>query len=228
MQGEYWVRLIAIATDYDATLASDSHVVPETLRALQRAQATGRTLILITGRELDSLQSVFPSLNLFDLVVAENGALLYQPATNRERVLCKSAPNGLLSELRRLGIKPLSAGRCIIATTQPHEAIVEKTIRNLKLQWNIIMNRESVMVLPRGVNKGTGLEAALADLGISPDKVMGIGDAENDHAFLRLCGLSVAVANAIPALKKEVQLVTKAEKGAGVEEAIAHLLSIDP
>ena len=221
------MKLIAIATDFDATLATEGRVFPETLAALQRAQASGRTLILITGRELQSLQDVFPALDIFDLVVAENGALLYQPATNRERLLCKSAPNGLLTELRRRGVKPLSAGRCVVATTVPHEATVEKTIRDLKLRWNVIMNRESIMLLPHGINKGTGFAAALADLGLTAEAVMGIGDAENDHDFLRMCGLSVAVANAIPALKKEVQLVTKGERGAGVVEAIEHLLATD-
>lgn len=221
------MKLIAIATDFDATLATEGHVFPETLAALKQAQASGRTLILITGRELQSLQDVFPSLDMFDLVVAENGALLYQPATNRERLLCKSAPNGLLTELRRRGVQPLSVGRCIIATIIPHETTVEKTIRDLKLPWGVIMNRESVMVLPNGINKGTGFAAALADLGLSAKAVMGIGDAENDHDFLKMCGLSVAVANAIPALKKEVQLVTEAERGAGVVEAIHHLLSTD-
>ena len=221
------MRLLAIATDFDATLATEGRVFPETLAALQQARAAGRTLILITGRELQSLQEVFSALDLFDMVVAENGALLYQPATNRERLLCKSTPNGLLTELRRRGVKPLSAGRCILATVIPNETTVEKTIRDLKLRWDIIMNRESVMVLPHGINKGTGFSAALADLGLPPESVMGIGDAENDHAFLKMCGLSVAVANAIPELKNEVQLVTKGERGAGVVEAIQHLLSTD-
>lgn len=221
------MKLIAIATDFDATLATDGRVFPETLSALKQAQASGRTLILITGRELHSLQDVFPSLDIFDLVVAENGALLYQPATNRERLLCKSAPNGLLADLRLRGVQPLSVGRCIIATVIPNETIVEKAIREHKLPWDIIMNRESVMVLPIGINKGTGFSAALADLGLSAKAVMGIGDAENDSVFLRMCGLSVAVANAIPTLKKEVQLVTKGEKGAGVIEAIQHLLATD-
>lgn len=221
------MKFTAIASDFDATLATDGRVFPETLDALRRAQESGRALILVTGRELDSLRAVFPELPIFDLVVAENGALLYQPASNRERLLCKAVPNGLLSELRRRGVKPLSAGRCIIGTVTPRETDVEKTLRDLKLRWEIIMNRESVMVLPHGINKGTGFTAALSDLGLLGEEVMGIGDAENDHDFLRLCGLSVAVANAIPALKREVKLVTKADRGAGVVEAINHLLAAD-
>lgn len=221
------MRFLAIATDFDATLATDGYAHPPALTALRQAQAAGRKLILITGRELESLRSVFPDVTLFDLVVAENGALLYTPSTGRERLLCQAVPDGLLTALRRRGVHPLSAGRCIIGTVSPQETVVKRTIQELHLHWEVIMNRESAMVLPDGINKGTGLTAALENLGLSGENVMGIGDAENDHAFLQLCGLSVAVGNAIPALKQEVQLVTKAERGAGVAEAVAHLLSID-
>jgi hypothetical protein len=58
------------------------------------------------------------------------------------------------------------------------------------------------MVLPPGINKATGPKAALADLELSPHNVVGIGDAENDFAFLKSCGCSAAVSNAVPALKK--------------------------
>ena len=56
------------------------------------------------------------------------------------------------------------------------------------------------MVLPPGVNKASGLEAVLAELGLSRHNVVGVGDAENDHAFLDMCESSVAVANAMPTL----------------------------
>jgi 3-deoxy-D-manno-octulosonate 8-phosphate phosphatase KdsC-like HAD superfamily phosphatase len=44
--------------------------------------------------------------------------------------------------------------------------------------------------------------------------------AENDHAFLELCGLPVAVANALPGLKEKAALVTQHSAGAGVTELI--------
>jgi haloacid dehalogenase-like hydrolase/Helicase HerA, central domain len=84
-----------------------------------------------------------------------------------------------------------------------------------------------VMVLAPGVNKASGLAAALEDLRLSPHNVVGVGDAENDHAFLRACGCSVAVANALPTLKQEADIVTQAERGAGVAEIVEHLLSDD-
>jgi hypothetical protein len=83
------------------------------------------------------------------------------------------------------------------------------------------------MVLPSGVNKATGLAVALAELQLSPHNVVGVGDAENDHAFLKACGLSVAVANAIPAVKETAELVTKGARGEGVEELIGELIEHD-
>ena len=63
------------------TLAHDGIVSEKTLSALERVKETGRKLMLVTGRELPDLKQVFPELGIFDKVVAENGALLYTPAS---------------------------------------------------------------------------------------------------------------------------------------------------
>ena len=76
------------------------------------------------------------------------------------------------------------------------------------------------MVLPAGVNKATGLKAALADIRISPHNVVAVGDAENDHALLRMCGCSAAVANALPAVKEEADVKLAGDHGKGVMELI--------
>ncbi len=80
------------------------------------------------------------------------------------------------------------------------------------------------MVLPAGINKASGLAAALARLRLSPLNVVGIGDAENDHAFLRACGCAVAVANALPMVKEDADLVASMPRGAGVAETIGRIL----
>jgi len=83
------------------------------------------------------------------------------------------------------------------------------------------------MILPSGINKGTGVRAALEELGLSPHNALGAGDAENDHAFLAICECSVAVANALPALKERADVVTAKAHGEGVEEIIEQLLADD-
>jgi len=191
------MRYCALASDHDGTLAQGGKVDAAILRALERFKATGKRLILITGRELTDLTQVFESVHLFDVVVAENGAVLYVPALQEGRALAASPPHDFVAALRAKGVQPLSIGRSIVATWRPNERVVLEVIRELGLDWPLTFNKGAVMCLPPGVNQGSGLSAALEELKLSPHNVAGIGDAENDLAFLSLCGGSVAVANAI-------------------------------
>lgn len=218
---------IALATDYDGTLAHDGVVSKKTLSALERLKKTGRKLILVTGRELPDLKQVFPELGIFDKVVAENGALNYTPASEEERTISPAPSPDLVARLKKRGVKPLSVGRSIVATWEPHQATVLDVIKKLGLELEIIFNKGAVMILPSGINKAAGLAAALQDLRLSPRNVVGVGDAENDHAFLRACGCSVAVDNALPAVKDTADLVTRGARGKGVEELIGKLIKHD-
>jgi hydroxymethylpyrimidine pyrophosphatase-like HAD family hydrolase len=115
----------------------------------------------------------------------------------------------------------------MISTSQPHEKTVLDTIRDLGLEFQVIFNKGAVMILPSGSNKATGLAAALKRMELSPRHVVGVGDAENDHAFLKLCQFSVAVANALSTLKEEVDFVTAEENGAGVRSLIEEIIATD-
>ncbi|KRB32633.1 HAD-IIB family hydrolase [Mesorhizobium sp. Root172] len=218
---------IALATDYDGTLAHDGIVSRKTLAALERFKKSGRKLVLVTGRELPDLKRVFPEIGLFDKVVAENGALIYTPASEEERVISPSPDPKFVARLKKQGVKPLSVGRSIVATWEPHQATVLEIIKKMGLELEIIFNKGAVMILPSGINKATGLAAALQDLRLSPHNVVGIGDAENDHAFLKACGCSVAVDNAIAAVKTTANLVTRGARGKGVEELVDRLIKRD-
>ena len=217
--------VLALATDYDGTLAEDCVVSPSTIEVLERFKETGRRLIMVTGRELPELIGIFPKTELFDRIVAENGALLYDPATRTETPLAASASPELFDALKARGVIPLSMGRCIIATREPYQIAAFKEIRRLGLELEIIFNKGAVMVLPTGVNKATGLGVALDELRLSPHNVIGVGDAENDHAFLSFCGCSVSVANALPALRDRTHLVMLHPRGRGVTELIDLIVS---
>jgi hydroxymethylpyrimidine pyrophosphatase-like HAD family hydrolase len=118
-------------------------------------------------------------------------------------------------------------GETIVATWHPWETVALEVIREMGLGLQVIFNKDAVMILPSGVDKGTGLRIALGELGLSPHQAAGVGDAENDHAFLAVCGCGVAVANALPALKERADFVTAGDHGAGVEELIEKLLADD-
>ena len=217
----------ALATDYDGTVAHHGTIDETTMLALERLRTSGRNLILVTGRELDELGEVCPRLDLFDLVVAENGALLFDPANGEEVLLAEPPSAALIERLRAEKLPDLSVGRTIIATREPYETVVLEAIRDLGLELQIIFNKGAVMVLPSNVNKATGLAAALERLKLSPKNVVGVGDAENDHAFIKTCGCAAAVANAIPALIDEVDLVTEGRASAGVTELIDRMIATD-
>lgn len=221
------MRFHALATDYDGTIAHHGRVDAPTLAALDRARKSGRRLVLVSGRELPDLQSTFDRLDLFDLAVLENGATIYNPQTKETRVLAEPPPPGFVAELKARGVGPVSVGHVIVATWEPHQDAVLAVIRDMGLELQVIFNKGAVMVLPSGVNKATGLTAALKELGLSPHNAVGVGDAENDHAFLRLCECSAAVANALPAVKDTADVVTRGDHGAGVAELIDRLLAND-
>src|SRR5688572_2242150 len=147
------MQYLALATDYDGTLAHDSHVSDEALLALRRLKDSGRKVILVTGRELPELYSVFPDHGLCDCIVAENGALLRWPAEDRDESVGEPVPESFLKEIMHRGVKPFSVGKVIFATWRPHEAAVLEIIQSLGIEYHIIFNKRAVMVLPSGVNK---------------------------------------------------------------------------
>lgn len=221
------MRYHALATDYDETLALHGQVPDEVVDALDELRRSGRRLILVTGRELPDLLAHFPRPDLFDRIVAENGGLLYSPQTKHEKPLAPPPPEALATFLRERAVIPLHTGRVLLATWEPHQDVVLEGIRTLGLEYDIIFNKGAVMVLPSGINKAFGLSAALLDLGLSPHSVVGIGDAENDHSFLRLCEAAVAVDNALPSLKKQADWVTPGARGSGVIQLIDRLIEDD-
>ena len=220
------MRYTAVALDFDGTIAHDSAVPEHVIDGLRRLKETGRKVLLVTGRELPELLDIFKPIEIFDRVVAENGALLYRPHTGERVELGEAPPPKLLELLRARGV-PISVGASIIATVEPHETVVLQTIRELGLERPVIFNKGAVMILPPGINKASGLRHALLELGLSARNLVAAGDAENDHALLDAAEYSVAVANAIPTLKEAADRVTREKRGDGVLEVIADIIEHD-
>jgi hydroxymethylpyrimidine pyrophosphatase-like HAD family hydrolase len=203
------MKYFALATDYDGTLAKDGLVSSSTIDALEKIKNSGRKLLLVTGREIPDLLKIFPEIKLFDIVVAENGALLYYPENGEEKPLADPPAPEFIDQLKENGISPFSVGRVIVAAWKPYENRILKIIRDLGLEMQIIFNKDAVMVLPSGINKAYGLSKALYEMNLSPLNVVAVGDAENDHAFFRAVGFSAAVSNSVETLKAAADLCLK-------------------
>lgn len=220
------VNVHVLASDYDSTIAEDGRVSVDTARALARVRESGRKVLLVTGRMLPDLKSVCPEADrMFDAIVAENGAVVYFPERREVKTIGDAPEPALVDALRRRGV-PIDLGSSIIATVEPHSTAALAAIRDTGVERTLVFNKGAVMLLPGGVTKGTGLEAALAAMDLSPHNMVGIGDGENDHAFLSLSECAVAVADAVPALRERADYVTRAPSGRGVVEFIEeHVLN---
>jgi hydroxymethylpyrimidine pyrophosphatase-like HAD family hydrolase len=221
------VRYLALVTDYDGVIANDGRASEVAVEAIQRLQMSGRRAILITGRRLEDLFETFSQLSIFDSVVAENGAVVYEPRTRKESVLAKAPPPEFVERLRQLGVHPLEVGRVIVSTWLPHHTTVLRAIQEMGLELQVIFNRAAVMVLPAGVTKATGMNYALRKLGLSAHEVVGIGDSENDHSFLERSECAATVANAVPSIRDLAAIITNGSNGAGLAELVDELIATD-
>jgi hydroxymethylpyrimidine pyrophosphatase-like HAD family hydrolase len=221
------MRYLALATDYDGTLATDGRASIDAIAALRRLKASGRQAILASGRRLDQLFAVFPEIDLFDSVVAENGAVVYFPQTKEKRLVGKPPPVEFIERLKTLDVNPIEVGEVVVATWLPNQIAVLQAIQETGLELHIVFNKNAVMILPPGVNKATGMGYALRKLGLSFHEVVGVGDAENDHSFLQRCECSVAVANAAPSILQLVDFAVRGKSGRGVVELVDELIADD-
>jgi hypothetical protein len=209
----------ALACDYDGTLAFEDRIPPAVREALGRARTAGLRLILVTGRTFFELTRVCDCLELFDAVVAENGAVLYYPGSAMIRDQGPPVPGRLLAELDRRGIY-YQVGRVIVGTARGDEGGLKEALAAAGVTRDLIYNRAALMLLPAGVSKGSGVQQALRVLGLSPHDVLALGDAENDLPLFDACGFSACPGDSLPAVLGRVDWVFPGVHGAGIAAAI--------
>jgi hydroxymethylpyrimidine pyrophosphatase-like HAD family hydrolase/energy-coupling factor transporter ATP-binding protein EcfA2 len=204
----------AVAMDLDGTIAWDDRVHPAVLDALAEVREAGISTLLVTGRTLESLDTMFAGLrDLFDAVVAENGAVLDIDGVVHDQG--ERLGPVLSGPLAAAGVAH-AVGRVLIGCAAADASSVHEVIETLGMDYQVVHNRSQLMVLPAGLSKGTGLVAALHELGLSAHNVVAVGDAENDLALLHTAEIGVAVANALPSVKDQADIVLDEPNGAGV------------
>ena len=142
------MRYLVLVTDYDGTIATEGQAETAALQAIERLRMSGRRVMLLTGRRIDDLLAACPRLRLFDYVVAENGAVIYEPRTREQTLLGRPPPARFVKRLRELTENSLEVGKVVVSTSLPHRAAVFETIRQMGLELQLIFNRGAVMVLP--------------------------------------------------------------------------------
>ena len=207
--------------DYDGTLTYESHEVPEVAKdALRRMKELNlATLGIISGRDLPFLQRVDKSLsNVFSFLIAENGAISYFSDLKKKEVLGKDWSEKAKRIFENSGI-PMHFAEVMFATGIENAPKVSEFLSKSRLEAKLVPNRDSLMVLPPDVDKGTGVAATIQHFGTTRRLFLTcFGDGENDLALFAPADLGVAVANAVDALKKIADVVTGNPGGYGVAE----------
>lgn len=216
-----------LACDYDGTVARHGVFEPQAVAAIAALRRAGMRAVLVTGRVLEDLQSCCARLDLFDLLVLENGAVLADPAGGAVEDLAAAPPAWLAEELARAGVD-CSRGRVVLALLTEQAPAARRVLDHHGLALEILFNKGAAMILPPGFDKASGLRAALLRLAVEPSAAVAVGDAENDIPMLRLAGLGAAVSNALDQVKAAADLVLRRERGAGVAELAEHLLAGPP
>jgi Cof subfamily protein (haloacid dehalogenase superfamily) len=97
------VRVRLVATDLDGTLVRNDHTIgARSVAALQRVQALGGAVVLVTGRPIRWLHTAYRYLPIQPLAVAANGAAVYDPADDKILHLASLAPEVVTEACARL------------------------------------------------------------------------------------------------------------------------------
>lgn len=213
----------AVAIDFDGTISEGGEAPrPEVVDALADARAAGLRVVLVTGRIMEELRQAWPSVGAsVDVVVAENGSVLWAP--DFHRLLALPVDRRLDDALGRAGVQ-FRRGEALLAASVADEPAVVRCIRDLQLDCQTVANRSELMVLSAGVSKGSGLYRALGHLGLSFHNAIAVGDAENDLSLLEQSELAVAVGNAVAPLKAVADVLLDEADGAGVARFVGSVL----
>jgi hydroxymethylpyrimidine pyrophosphatase-like HAD family hydrolase len=217
------MHISVIATDFDGTISDGDRLALEAGRVLRRWREAGRIAVLVSGRPFEFLRDLQEREQAFDLIVAENGAVLYNPYSDEMRLPFGEVPDELVDTLDQLGI-PLWRGIAIAGTTLPYDDAVWVASRELGLAVHVEINRNEVMLLPPGASKGAGLLHLLQNEGLSPRNLLAFGDAENDHSLLQAAEVKIAVANAVEGIQAIADHVTPGVGPPGVANFVERYL----
>jgi hydroxymethylpyrimidine pyrophosphatase-like HAD family hydrolase len=214
----------AFACDYDGTGAVAGRLAPEAAAALAAARAEGYATLLVTGRVLEDLRESGMDFGGFDAVVAENGALVWLPASDRTIRLGEPPPDRFLAELRARNVA-FRCGAVVVGIAASQATTVLEAIRALGVDAQIAFNRGEAMVLPSAVNKAAGTLRALEEVGRSAHNMIAFGDAENDASLLASAELGIAPRGAVPSISARADERLSLPGPAGVGHRIGEIVA---
>ena len=215
-----------LVVDVDGTLTGPDQAVDP--RAMTVLAEWPEPVVVATGKAFPYPVALCQFVGIEPCVVAENGGVVFVGQTD-ELVFGgdPDAVDAFLADYRdgghTLGWGSVDLANrwreteVAISLDQPRAPIDELAeVHGLE----VVDTGYAYHVKSSGVDKGVGLEAVAAELGLAPEDFLAVGDSINDVATFELAGESVAVANADEYATAAADRQTDAAYGDGFLEAV--------
>lgn len=214
------IRLIA--SDMDGTLLDEHSQVPEgTFELIAALQEKGIRFCASSGRRYDTLREFFgPIADRIDYV-ASAGTQVYAEGILLDYEVFSSR------SVQRLPAPDVGIVKAAICYERADDIMDMVYVLERELGDAFMFmpsGRTWIDVVPRGINKATGLQAVLAHYNIDPGDVLAFGDSMNDYAMLRYVGHPYVMGNARNALKHVAEKALGTNREQAVQAELRVLL----
>jgi len=111
--------------------------------------ASGRQLILLSRRPVERIEERLPA-DLFAVVVAEYGAVLYWPATGQARRLAEPLPPELTEHPALRNAEPRAVGDVVFTVGANHENALRTALEDVGAEVKVIADKDLLVAAPPG------------------------------------------------------------------------------
>ncbi len=213
-----------------------------TLRAMNQAAGADPnqpTVTFCTGRPAPYLEVMLQAIDGQLPGVYENGAGIYDPPKYQFIPLprIEQSVNGFAEVTLRLQetlvhdkivyFQPGKQHSLTLFAVDPERVpelkdLTAAALGPLSDRVDLVYSTSCLNVLPRGVDKGKGIQFLAEQIKIPPANMLGVGDSDVDLPFLRLVGHSAAPANANREVRDLVEYVSAEATTDGVRDILSH------
>lgn len=209
----------AFVVDCDRTLTGDDFIPDaRALDAIVALRQANITCILATGRTKAELAAHVRLPEAFDAFVLEGGAS-WGTWDDQWQAGNANLVQDAATRIEAQGIT-ITRGKSSFSCDRNDLARVSTLAGDCRFFPNV----DRVDVLPPGLDKGIGLDGALARLGRRGAQVIAIGDGENDLPLFDRAQVSIAPANAHAAVKEAADVVLDVPGPLAVVQAAQRIL----
>ncbi len=228
-------------------------VSPRLQKAVSRLHKKGIHFGLATGRSLDWVEGLIKPLGIKSLLILDNGAKIYDCLNEkylREFYLAEKQVMKVMTTLQVFNDMIYfvnDSQRSVFEMNKKHnfdkvskimvlhlapmkaEKIYQILIKNPQISVTKSVSKhnpiaESIHITHLKAKKEIALDFVASFLHLKLEEIIGIGDSYNDLEFLSMCGLKIAMGNAVPEVKKIADYVVAPYHEDGVAEAMERFI----